>query len=610
MNRIWNGIFGSAAMVALGASAASAQTADQETIIVTGSRTGLEARQIGSALSVVTREDIESGQMQFAKDALQDVPGLQISNDRPGAVTGVYIRGSDSDQVLVLIDGLELGDPSNISTSFQFDHLTTADIERIEVLRGNQSSLYGSDAIGGVINVITRRPGDAGIQVDIDAEGGSYGTRRIDASIAGDTGLVDFRLGVDSLLIDGPSRADPNAGPAIEDDAYERRGLSARLGFELASDWRLELRGLASDTETDLDGTGMDQTFYAPDVDKDETIYALSLSRSAADSRWRHELAFSRYDAERVYEVFGDRLTGEKQNLRFFSAYDAAESLSLAFGFDLEDESTDQFTGFSGSFIAANSTDSVFAEAAITPVDDFTLTFAARSDNNERFGRFSTHRLTAAWVVESGEAELKFRASWGTGAKAPGLYQLFDPLFGNPDLQVEESRGYDVGLDWAWGGGTTLSISYFDLDIDDEIDFFGSYVNLGATQARGVETFLSKRLSRRVDWSLGYTHMASHDRQTGDWLGRPRNSATTQISFDVSERVALSARARFRSRNAASFGGVTDSFVVADVLGSYELNERLEVYGRIVNVFDEDYQYEWGSSTYDRSLFAGVRVHL
>jgi vitamin B12 transporter len=560
-------------------------------------------------VTVITAEDIENAQVLLAKDILQDVAGVQISNDRPGAVTGVYIRGSDNDQVLVLLDGLELGDPSVISTAFQFDHLNTADIERIEVLRGNQSSLYGSDAIGGVINVITRQPDAAGIRFDVDAEAGSYGLRRLDGAISGRSGGFDYRFGVNTLSADGPSRADPNAGPASEDDAYERSGFTAQLGFELTSALRFRVRALTSETATDLDGTGEDATF-APSIDKDESIYALTLVHDRVESRWHHEFAFSEYEAERLYDSSGDRLTGNKENLRYFSSFDATDRVSLAFGIDLEEESTDQLTSFSGSFLASNQTDSAFAEVALTPFDRLTLTMAARSDDNERFGRFATHRLTAAYVLAANGPETKLRASWGTGAKAPGLYQLFDPTYGNQALRVEQSRGYDIGVDWFWSGGSRLEVSYFNLDIDNEVDFQWplGFLNLGETESRGVETYYSRPIGARVDWSLSYAYLASKDRLADAWLGRPRNAATMQFAIDATSELKLTARARYRSMNAASFGGATDSFVVMDLLGSYSLSDTIEVYGRLVNLFDEDYQYEWGSSTYDRSAFAGVRV--
>ena len=588
---------------------ARAQLSEPDDVIVTGSRMRLDARQLGSAVTVVTRAEIEAGQTLLAKDILQDVPGVQISNDRPGAVTSIYLRGADNDQVLVLLDGLELGDPSNISTQFQFDHLNAGDIERIEVLRGNQSSLYGSDAIGGVINVITRQPAADGTHFSMDAEAGSYGLERLDASVTGNSGKFDYRFGANTFSADGPSRADPTAGPADEKDAYDRVGISARFGVQFTPGWRLELRGFASDTETELDGTGQDATF-APLIEKDDTATAVTLARDDLAGRWHHELSFSQFEAERVYPDSRDRFNGDKNNLRFSSSFSASNRVSLAFGFDLEEENTDQWTGFSGSFLAATDTNSLFAEAALAPSSDFTLTLAVRQDDNERFGTFVTHRVTAAYSLGVAGPETKLRASYGTGAKAPGLYQLFDPTFGNAELKVEESAGYDLGLDLVWPGGEILAVSYFSNDIENEIDFQwpAGYLNLGATRAQGIETQFSAPVSERLDWSLSYTYLESHNAATQTWLGRPRNTAMARLNVAATERLSLTARARYRSRNAASFGGITGSFVTVDLLSSYDISERLEFFARIVNLFDRDYQYEWGSSTYDRSAFAGVRM--
>jgi vitamin B12 transporter len=583
-------------------------TGDEESIVVTGSRARLETRQIGSSITVIEGEEIRNDQAVLVKDVLQDVPGVQIANDRPGAVTGVSLRGADNDQVLVLLDGHELGDPSNISTEYYFDHLNAADVERIEIVRGNQSSLYGSDAIGGVINIITRRAAADGVSVKLEAEAGSFGTERIDAGVMGRSGPLDYRIGVSDFAADGPSMADPNVGPAVEDDAYDNRAVTARFGWQATRALRLAISGMQSETATDLDGTGEDSAFW-PRVDKDEAAYALTLTHDG-DGPWHHELDVSHYDAERNYQTNGDRYTGDKDNVRFSSVVAASSVVTLAFGFDLEREDTDQLTSFSGSFIAENSTDSLFVEAAVMPTDAFTLTVATRGDDNERFGRFTTERLTAAYVLDTAGPETKLRASFGSGAKAPGLYQLFDPFFGNTALIVEESEGFDIGVDLAWSGGATFGLTYFANDIEQEIDFLwpDGYLNRGETEANGVEAAVTLPLSSRIDWSLNYTYLSSHDDLTGDWLGRPRNAATSQVTARATERLRLTARTRYRSENAASFGGSTASFVVWDLLGRFELSERLEIFGRVVNLLDEDYQYEWGMNTYDRSLFAGVRL--
>lgn len=585
-----------------------ARSGNDDIILVTGNRTRLETRRIGSSVSIVGAEQIARDQSLLVKDLLQDVPGVQIGNDRPGAVTGLSLRGSDNDQVLVLLDGRELGDPSNISTEYYFDHLRAGDVERIEILRGNQSSLYGSDAIGGVINIVTRRAADDGLGVKLEAEGGSYGTQRLDVGALGRAGSIDYLLALNSYAADGPSMADPNAGPAVEDDAYDHRGVTARFGWQASDALRLELLGTQSDTATDLDGTGEDAAFWSR-VDKDEAAYAVALTHDAG-GRWHHQLDLSRYDAERNYQTNGDRYTGIKENIRFVSSVEATRRVSLAFGFDQEREDTDQLTSFSGSFAADNGTDSLFAEAAVMPTEALTLTFASRSDDNDRFGRFATERITAAYQLGSVGPETRLRASIGTGAKAPGLYQLFDPAFGNAALEVEESEGFDIGVDLSWSGGASFSVGYFANDIGNEIDFLWpeGYLNLGATETRGVELYAAVPLARRIDWSLSYTYLSAEDAATGSWLGRPRNAATSQLTARPGERLSLTARARYRSENAASFGGITAGFVVWDLLGSFELSERLEVFGRLVNLFDEDYQYEWGMSTYDRSVYAGLRL--
>jgi vitamin B12 transporter len=167
-----------------------------------------------------------------------------------------------------------------------------------------------------------------------------------------------------------------------------------------------------------------------------------------------------------------------------------------------------------------------------------------------------------------------------------------------------------MGVDLFWPGGATVEVTYFNNDLENEIDFAfpSGYLNLGSTRAKGVETYVTVPLGERLDWSLTYTYLDSRDDHSELWLGRPRNTATSRLAFDLSPKLNLAARVRYRSLNAASFGGATDSFLVIDLLGSYELANNIEIYGRIVNLFDEDYQYEWGSSTYDLSAFAGIRI--
>lgn len=591
-------------------------------VIVTASRVPLTAREVGSAVSIVTAEDIQREQANFAKDVLQDLPGIQISSDRPGDATSVSIRGSDNDQVLFLIDGIELGDPSNISTQFQTDHLTTRDIARIEVLRGNQSSLYGSDAIGGVVNVITKRATADGIAINAEGEAGSHDTLNGGASLLGRAGALDFRLTASGYRHKGPSLADTPAGNAAEDDEYWRYGFSGRLGLEASANVDLQLIGFWQDSHSDLDDTTADSLDTAR---VKEWALAGQGSFRSDDGALRATATASRYKAQRRYFGMwnppeGDLYEGTKDSLSLNGSYDKGGVFGVAAGANYEEEYTDQVTGFSGVFDAKITTKSAYAEVALRPVAGLTITGAARVDDNSRFGTFDTYRVTGAYVVQDavGGGDVKLRASYGSGAKAPGLYQLFDPNFGNPELKVETSEGGDVGIDFDFGDRFSAQFSYFFTRTRNEIAFDctaptpGCYVNFGKTRKSGIEIAVDLRPTDWLSIRQSYTYLeAENDPAVNDvWrdLGRPKHSGSTSVTLTPIERLSLTARARYRDRNAASFGGVTEGYEVVDLLGSYGITDNIELYGRVVNLFDKHYQMSFGKNALGQSFYGGVRL--
>ncbi len=599
-----------------------AQTIDPaavEEVVVSASRANLKPREIGSAFSVITADDLQTGQISVLRDSLQDLPGIQISNNRPGGFSNLSIRGSDNDQVLVLVDGIELGDPSSTSTQFQMDHLTSLDVARIEVLRGNQSSLYGSDAIGGVVNIITKRATEDGLILNGELEGGSFGTISGGMSLYGKTGPVDVRLTASGHHNDGPSLAAPTAGPSVEPDAYSRYGFSGRIGVQVTEDLEIAATGFLSRTESDLDGTGTDVSSNRK-VDKDENAAAIQVSHSAFEGKWRNSLLAGIYEARRLYygdftRPEGDQYLGTKKNLTFTSAVDPADWVSVVVGGNLEEESTDQITSFSGDFLAKIDTRSVFGEVALKPVENLTITGAFRYDDNSQFGGFDTYRGTIAYVMPAALAggDLKLRASYGTGAKAPGLYQLYDPTYGNPNLTVEESRGWDVGFDLNWADpAINLTVTYFQNHVEDEIEFIlNGYQMGGEAKYRGIEVGATARITDWLSVSQSYTYLSSRALPADRWKGRPRHSGTTSVTVYPWEDLSITARARFKSENLSSGPArPVDGFVTVDLLVNYRINETLELYGRIVNLFDEDYMLNWGNSTYGLSGFVGVRATL
>jgi vitamin B12 transporter len=611
---------------ALAAAPAFAQTAQGDAgqgdagqeIIVSASRVTTEQREIGSAVSIVTDKDIANNQITFVKDILQDLPGVQVSTDRPGDFTNVSIRGSDNDEVLWLVDGIKLGDPSSTSTQFQADHLTSQDIARIEVLRGNQSSLYGADAIGGVINVITQRATEDGYTVKAAAAAGSYGELNGGASILGKSGPVDFRLTATGYRQTGPSLADPATAtsPITESDGYWRYGFSGRVGVQATDTVSLQLIGSWLDSFSDLDNTTSDSS---DTVKKIEYSAAVQGSYKSSDGKFKADLTATQYVARRLffgtfYSPDGDLYRGIRDELSLALSYGGDGPISVAAGGNYERERTTQDTSFSGNFLAGVNTKSGYAEVALRPITGMTITGAGRIDDNSRFGEFDTYRGTFAYVT----GPVKFRASYGTGAKAPGLYQLFDPTYGDPNLKPETSHGGDVGVDVALGGKVTAQLTYFFNRKKNEINFdaskppFGGYGQFGRTKAQGVELGLTAQPLPWLGISQSFTYLDHKvdDAMTGVYVasGRPKYSGTTSVTVTPIQRASFTARVRYRDGDASGFGGVTHPYAVADLLGSFRITERVEIYGRLVNLFNKQYQMTYGTNTLGLSAYGGVRV--
>jgi vitamin B12 transporter len=593
------------------------------TIIVTASRAVEEAPQIGSAISVITVQDLQKNQITFVKDALIDQAGIIASSDRPGALTNVSLRGSNNGEILWLIDGIKLGDPSLISTGYQSDHLTSRDISRIEILRGNQSSLYGSDAIGGVINIITQRATEEGMKLNAEVEGGSHGTINGGASVIGKSGAIDYRITGTGYRQGGPSLADPRtaspAGSATEDDEYWRYGVSGRVGLQATNNLSLQAIGFWQDSFTDLDNSRSDSN---DTVKKKEYAFAGQAAYISDDSRFKADLTGSRYVARRLYfgnfySSDGDLFRGTRDNIALNLSAKDLGPLSLAVGGNYEWQRTNQVTLFSGGFKARIRIGSVYAEAALRPTEALTLTGAIRHDDNSRFGSFDTYRGTFAYVIGA----LKLRASYGTGAKAPGLYQLFDLNYGNPTLEAETSKGGDIGFDLAVSDSVNAQVSYFfnrkknEIGFDNGRGLFGGYAQFGRTRAQGIEFALAVHPAPwlTVNQTVTYVEHKIDQSLSGNGAfvdsGRPKLAATTSVSLNPVESASITARVRTRDGDASSsFSPPTRAYVVADLLASYKVTDKIELYGRVVNLFDRWYQVSYGSQSLGRSVYGGVRV--
>ena len=588
------------------------EPATQDTVIVEGSRLNLTDTEIGSSVTIITAEDLEALGFNFVLDAVAMAPGVTInSNGAFGGVASVRIRGASSQQTLVLIDGVPVNDASSPGGGYDFARLDTANIEQIEVLKGPQSTLWGTDAIGGVVSITTKRP-DAGLGGTVFGEYGSFNTFRGGASIENGNEVGDFRIAFTGTSSDGISKADEDQGNG-EEDPYDAVTLSGKGGLNLAGDARISASVLWSEAESAFDASG-GANGDADRVNESEEISAnLSLTGTLFGGRLENRLLVGYSDIDR--ENFSNGAVssgakGERMIYRYQGTFTVNDMSTIAFGAEREDSEANDNDA---------SIDGWFALVAISPTDQFTLTGGLRVDDHETFGTETTGRVAAAYNPTD---NVTLRASWGQGFKAPTIFQTTFFCCGatepNADLQAETSEAFDIGLDWRSSDGRAeIGATYFDQEVENQIDFsfaVGGYQNIEQVNSTGVELYGSYAVSDLVTVSANYAYIDAEDGAGNEVTRIPEHSGDVTVAFDPDGPFSGNLLLRYNGeeQDDTNFDGVPDTPVDAwtrvDLTGSYDLNERVELFGRIENLLDEDYQQVLGYGTPDRSGYIGVRL--
>jgi vitamin B12 transporter len=601
-------------LVAL-ATPAVAQEANSDQIIVTANRLETPLDTSTSAVSVLTDEDLVRRQSVFLVDALTTLPGVTVSqNGSFGGQASVRIRGAASEQTLVLIDGVTVNDPTSPGGGFNAAFLDANDIARIEVLRGPQSTLWGSDAIGGVINIITKRPED-GVGVGAYLEAGSFGTARAGASLSYGGERVDVRLGGALIGTDGISKADERDGNPEEDD-YSNATLDGRIGFQATDILRIEAFGRYGDSSNDFDSFGT-ATGVRDGDEVSETKEAnggFAARLSLFDGGLENLLIVSRAEIERRNFTNGApsfSADGSRQTLRYQGTTRPMQDATIAFGAEREES---EIEGSSSTTI-----DGLFLLAEVSPIDSLTLTAGVRRDDHERFGDVTTGRFGLRWTPVGA---IGVRASWGQGFKAPSIFQLtsfFAPATApNLALQPEEAEGWDAAIfTRLLGGRLQGEIGYFRLETENLINFSGGrYINIAQAESQGVEIAARFAVTDAFTLSGNYTNTDAINAITGKRLTRiPEHAAFLEADWAVTDMIGLTASVRYNgaetdSVRASNPDGVVDSWTRFDLAGRYRVAEHVEFYARVENVADEHYQDIFGYGAPGRSIFGGIRVRF
>ncbi|HEY1898295.1 MAG TPA: TonB-dependent receptor [Steroidobacteraceae bacterium] len=599
-----------------------------ETLVISATRIPTPASQIGSSVTVITAQDIAVQQLRTVSDVLKLVPGLNlVQSGGPGGVTSVFMRGTNSNHTKVLIDGIDVSDPSNSGATFDFGQLLASDIERIEVLRGPQSGLYGSDAIGGVIS-ITTRSGKGPFNLSGSLEGGSFGTFNQTVAVGGSTDQFQYAANVEHLH-SGSTPVTPldllQPGEPRLDDYEDNLTASTRLGYTVAPGFDLSLVGRYTDAHYAFTG---DDPYVFPSFPSamqsksDTSQYYTRLSGHllsfdgvldqtlgvAYSSAWTLNL-----DPNLGASVnTGDRVKADWQGAVHL-ATDETLVLDAEHARDAVQEP-----------ISAAITDNAGAvELQSHLTERLYSAVNVRYDDNERFGSKVTWRIAPVYAIA--ESDTRFSASAGTGFKAPTLgelYQNFPPFFfANPDLKPETSTGYDLGVEQGlFKKAVQLGVTWFRNDIHDLIttDVTGTtYANVGRAVTRGAESFIAWQPLQVLRLRADYTFTQADDEiLQEELLRRPKHKATLDAAWQVNETFSLDTTVLYMgswidgNRDFSIPRLTAPAYTTVNMAANFAISSRWTVFGRIANLFNRHYQDPVGFLQPTLGVFAGVRGQL
>ncbi len=605
-----------------------------EEVVVTATRIEVPAREVASSITLITGEEMERRKEDTVLELLRDVPGLDVvQSGGPGHQTSVFMRGANTEHTLVLVDGVEANDPISPGRSYDLEHLTVDNVERIEVVRGPQSTLYGSDAIGGVINIITKRgKGKPGGYAQ--GGGGSFDTYNLGGGVSGGNDWANYSVGFSYFDTTGISAASEKDGNR-EKDGYENATVSTRLGWTPTDSFGLEFMVRLIDAETEIDncgGPGCDDPNNVQETQ--QKFFGTQASFSLFEHIWEHKVRFSATDHDRDFENDFDpdhpdsmergTFDGTILEVAWQSDVYVHEGHTLTFGVEAEEEKGKSTFCSESSF---GPFESIFPERTATTIgyyfqdhvsfrDRFFTTLGVRVDQHDRFGTKTTYRVASAYVFEG--TGTKIKASLGTGFKAPSLFHLYS-TYGDENLSPEESVGWDVGFEQPlWDTRLIFGATYFGNNFDNLIDYdvaMSKYVNVADARSSGVEFFTVARPSEDLTFRATYTNTDTEDETTGlNLLRRPRDKFGVNVNYHFAMgnvNLGIVYVGERDDRDFSTFPATRltlESYTLVSLALSYQVTENVQVSARVDNLLDDDYEEVKGFGTPGISAFGSVKV--
>lgn len=613
-----------------------------EPVVVSATKTPVPLRQVTSAVEVWTEDDLQQRQVKTVVEALRLTQGTAVlQNGGPGGVANVRIRGGSSSQTLVLIDGAIVN--SATSGSFNFAHLTTDNIEKIEIVRGAQSTLWGADAMGGVINITTKR-GQGSPKAGAFFEYGSFNTLREGGHLSGSEGPVDFSFGLSRWDTTGISQINDRRG-ATERDAYRNWQASSRLGMALPRNGRLDFNFRWWKASLNIDSSFGPSDVIGARNDSERFIFSGQYRQSWTDW-WTHGLTFSRSQDAGLYDPgtlqrnlstgmtrvpFGGPNETRVVANRIESQHDFRlnQYVTLTAGYQLREQLGENDTGLSEKIVSSHAG---FGQMQLNLFNRFLATAGVRYDAYNVFGEATTYRVTGGYLVK--ETNTKIRSSYATGFRAPTINELFWPGFGNPDLQPEENQSFDVGVDqtlfadrvkisggYFWNRYRDLIQTIQSAEVCGTGSFGANYcpVNVASAKSQGWEATMNVVMVqdhpwvKRLELKGQYTRTLTRDLGAGSRLIRwPVDQASLSLYYRPVDSLNVILDFRFAGSqfNNRENTQRVNSFNVINLAVNYEISDHFQAYVRVDNLFDEEYEEVLYFGTPGSSMFGGIRANF
>jgi vitamin B12 transporter len=607
--------------------AESAETKQVEPVVVTATMVETPTPQLGATITIVNGEDFQTYHYPSVGDALRNVPGLDITQSGSyGKITTVSIRGSNSNQVQVLVDGARVKSPT--TGQVDLSDLSPNQIERIEIIRGPQSTLYGADAIGGVVNIITKKGGGQPFSGFVQQEVGNYDTLVTRAAISGAYKIIDYALSGSHFESNGQ----------FKNDNSDINTLNARIGLTLP--WQSSIAFIARYNKNDT-GLPVKGVFPPPQPDtpiidpnqkqQSETLLLNLEGRTRPVPWWESQVRLSRYTNEVGFQDAPDpgfpfenplrsQIDVERREASWVNSFFIGAWSTSTLGLEYRNEQGDD----KGVFHKEIHTKSLFFEEQLRFFDRLFITGGTRVEDNSVFGTAATGRGSVAYVIK--EWGTRLHGSGGNGFRAPTINDLFFPDFSSAALQPEHSVSWDAGIDQKlWDNRIRLSGTYFHTDYTNLISFIGldvfpfaTVVNVGKARSQGLEFTADADLWYNLVASVSYTYTDTKDLTTGNPLPRiPKNSWNIGLTWQPIPKLTLFTQIYIRSSQFDNFGDIMNSgYTRVDVGGTYELLGKhglfqgLDATVRIQNAFNAQYAEVHGFPALGINALVGLRARF